>query len=131
MTMTAPSTTERTQLEAELQRRQRQLLAQLADHQAGQSRVEHAVELLNQDGDDAPQRDADREVALARSDRQMWELGQVNEALLRLHQPGFGLCEDCGEAIAPARLRAEPWARRCVACQTQHEGHQDRVRHTL
>ena len=30
---------------------------------------------------------------------------------------GYGVCEDCGNAIAPERLEAIPNATRCVNCQ--------------
>ncbi|MBX3504429.1 MAG: TraR/DksA C4-type zinc finger protein [Parvibaculum sp.] len=30
-------------------------------------------------------------------------------------------CKDCGDQIPPARLRASPSARKCVACQTDRE----------
>ena len=109
-------------LEAELKIRQRQLDGQVADHQQGRSRVEHARDVLEQDGDDGPQRDADREVDLARSDREMAELGQVSQALQRIHHADYGLCRDCGEHIPFERLMLEPWAQRCVACASQAEG---------
>lgn len=109
-------------LEAELKNRQQQLDGQMADHQQGRSRVEHAREVLEQDGDDGPQRDADREVDLARSDREMAELGRVSQALQRIHHADYGLCRDCGEHIPFERLMLEPWAQRCVACASQAEG---------
>lgn len=124
-TTTAPNLLtagQRALLEANLIARRNQLDQQLAEHQQGQSRVEHAAEVLAQDGDDGPQRDADREVDLARSDRELRELGQVSEALRRLTQPGYGECSDCGEAIPFDRLKLEPWALRCVGCQARHEG---------
>lgn len=109
-------------LEAELQSRQRQLYGQVAEHRQGRSRVEHARDVLEQDGDDGPQRDADREVDLARSDREMAELGQVSHALQRIHHADYGLCRDCGEHIPFERLMLEPWAQRCVACASEAEG---------
>jgi RNA polymerase-binding transcription factor DksA len=33
-----------------------------------------------------------------------------------LHDPAFGLCVDCGNAIPFDRLQAKPQALRCVAC---------------
>lgn len=113
---------QRAQLAADLGQRRQQLDHQLAEQLAGQTRAEHARELLLQDGDDAPQRDADREVDLARTDRELAELGQVSRALQRIQSPAFGLCEDCSEPIAYERLRLEPWALRCVACETTREG---------
>jgi DnaK suppressor protein len=117
------NTPERQALEAALRDRQQALTQELDTHQGGQSRVDHAHDLLEQDGDDAPQRDADREVDMARSDRVNQELGLISRALQRLYQPDFGTCADCGDAIAEQRLAIEPWAERCVRCQSMHEGH--------
>lgn len=108
------------QLKELLELRQHELDGRVARQPQG--RAEHAREVLLQDGDDAPQRDADREVDLARSDADLRELGAVSAALARLHEPGFGRCTDCGEAIAFDRLRIEPWALRCVACEARREG---------
>ena len=33
----------------------------------------------------------------------------------------FGVCEDCGGPIPLPRLRAVPWARHCLGCQTRDE----------
>lgn len=112
---------QRAELEALLQQRRQTLDGQLAEQLAGQTRAEAARELLLQDGDDAPQRDADREVALARTDHEMDELGRISQALLRVQAPDFGCCIDCGGAIGLGRLRAAPWATRCVACEGAHE----------
>lgn len=113
---------QRALLEGQLRLRQTELDRQLAEHQQGVSRAEHAHDLLSQDGRDTRQGDADREVDLARSDRELQALGQVSQALQRVHQPDYGLCSDCGEAIAFDRLKLEPWATRCVACATRAEG---------
>lgn len=116
------NTPERKALEAALRDRQQTLTQELNTHQGGQSRVDHAHELLSQDGDDAPQRDADREVDMALSDRVNQELGLISRALQRLYQQDFGTCGDCGDAIAAERLAIEPWAERCVRCQSAYEG---------
>lgn len=34
---------------------------------------------------------------------------------------GFGLCDDCGDAIEQARRKACPGARRCLSCQEARE----------
>jgi DnaK suppressor protein len=92
----------------------------------GRSRAEHARELLLQDGDDAPQRDADREVDLATTDRQVVDLAAVQAALARLAAGTYGDCADCGDEIPLARLRLEPAALRCVACASRQERLQPR-----
>lgn len=108
-------------LETALRQRQRELDNRLAAQQGDQSRAEHAREVLLQDGDDGPQRDADREVDLALTDMETAELGQVGRALQRLGGADYGLCESCGEPIAFDRLKLEPHALRCVACETARE----------
>lgn len=113
---------QRALLEAELRLHQRELDSTLAAHQGGLGRVEHAQELLAQDGDDAPQRDADREVDLARSDRTLQELDRVGRALRRVHDVDYGICRDCEEPIPFDRLKLEPWAERCVPCEAAAEG---------
>lgn len=45
----------------------------------------------------------------------------VEEALRRLATGEYGLCMDCGQHIALARLRALPFAVRCLACQERVE----------
>jgi DnaK suppressor protein len=63
----------------------------------------------------------DDEIAVARVDRLARELAEVNHALEEIDAGRYGLCRDCGEAIAPARLQAMPFATRCVACQSRSE----------
>jgi RNA polymerase-binding transcription factor DksA len=49
------------------------------------------------------------------------EIGEINEALARVREGRYGLCEGCGKAIAPARLEAIPYARLCLACKKAEE----------
>lgn len=46
---------------------------------------------------------------------------KVRHALERIELGTYGLCESCGEAIAPARLEAKPSVSLCLACQEKHE----------
>lgn len=119
--MTPLTAGQRTQLEASLRQRQRQFDDRLAAHHGGLSRVEHAREVLLQDGDDAPQREGEREVDMALSDLETQQVGAVSQALLRLQEGRYGACADCGAQIPFDRLQAEPWALRCVACEAQRE----------
>lgn len=50
----------------------------------------------------------------------------VEDAVRRARQrlttgPGRLDCEDCGEPIPAARRQAMPGARRCLACQAEHD----------
>jgi DnaK suppressor protein len=42
------------------------------------------------------------------------EMDEVERALAKLDAGTYGLCETCGEPIAPARLEAMPAARFCI-----------------
>jgi DnaK suppressor protein len=98
-------------LESALQQQLQQIDRRLAEHLGGTSRAEHARQVLQQDGDDAPQRDAERELDQALGDRDTMALGAVSAALARLRDT----------EIPFDRLKVEPWALRCVACQTALE----------
>jgi DnaK suppressor protein len=113
---------QRAQLREWLVSRQRELEARSTALLGGAGRAAHARDVLLQDGDDATQHDADREVDLARTDREMVELAACRHALARLDGAGYGLCADCAEPIAFERLKAEPWALCCVRCERIREG---------
>ena len=46
-------------------------------------------------------------------------LQAIEEALGRMEQGTYGVCRDCGEPIAAARLNAIPWTRVCITCKEQ------------
>jgi DnaK suppressor protein len=48
-------------------------------------------------------------------------LQAIDEALLRIDKGAFGLCRDCGEPIAEARLNAIPWTRVCITCKEKQK----------
>jgi DnaK suppressor protein len=49
------------------------------------------------------------------------ELKDIDDALRRLDDGNYGICEECGKPIDEARLEAVPWARYCVADQARIE----------
>jgi DnaK suppressor protein len=48
-------------------------------------------------------------------------LEQVEGALVRFEAGTYGLCEQCGKEIDPARLKALPYAILCLSCQQRRE----------
>ena len=44
-------------------------------------------------------------------------LQAIEEALWRIEKGTYGVCRDCGEPIAEARLKAIPWTRVCISCK--------------
>ena len=57
----------------------------------------------------------------AEATRDLTELREVEAARKRLADGTYGICADCGVDIDVERLRAQPAAARCVACQQRHE----------
>ena len=58
---------------------------------------------------------------LADIDRHVKEIRQVEAAQNRIEAGNYGICIDCGVAIPPPRLEANPAAARCIGCQTLYE----------
>jgi len=48
-------------------------------------------------------------------------LRKVEDALKRIKKGDFGICADCEGPIELKRLRALPWANKCIDCQEQSE----------
>lgn len=44
------------------------------------------------------------------------EIGQIHAALTRLDAGTYGRCESCGKTIPAGRLKALPFATRCISC---------------
>ncbi len=49
------------------------------------------------------------------------EIQRIRSALQRIEEGVYGHCRDCGEPIGTARLDANPFADRCIDCQTDRE----------
>jgi RNA polymerase-binding protein DksA len=64
----------------------------------------------------------DDEVSCAVADHRARQLAEVTAALDDINAGRYGICRECGEAIAKARLKVMPFATRCVACQARVEG---------
>jgi DnaK suppressor protein len=62
-----------------------------------------------------------REVSFATRSLLVERANRLAEALDRLREGEYGTCEECGEPIAPARLKAMPEVTTCVRCQDKLE----------
>ncbi|MBL7152973.1 MAG: TraR/DksA C4-type zinc finger protein [Phycisphaerae bacterium] len=56
----------------------------------------------------------EQEFALGLMDSEIQLLREIDDALGRIEQGSYGICEGTGEQIPKARLEAKPWARYCV-----------------
>jgi DnaK suppressor protein len=73
-------------------------------------------DLIDQAGDER-----DRELSLLLSGRDKEKLAAIDEALEKLEEGTYGICEECGDKIGPGRLKVMPLARLCVNCQSKME----------
>jgi len=62
-------------------------------------------------------RNYSKNVMLAVSENESRQLLLINEALTRLADDEYGVCQNCEKDINPKRLNAVPWARYCLNCQ--------------
>ncbi len=65
---------------------------------------------------DAGSDNFEQEFSLDLMDSEKKMLKEINDALIRINEGTFGICEGKGESISKARLNAIPWARYCVGC---------------
>jgi len=47
-------------------------------------------------------------------------LKEIKEALKRIQNRKYGICESCGKEIEPERLELIPWTRYCSKCARRH-----------
>jgi DnaK suppressor protein len=81
--------------------------------------LQASMENNTRQGDMADQASGNNEVhiqlKLKQTDAKI--LVAIDEALMRIEKGAYGICRDCGEPIAEARLKAIPWTRVCIACK--------------
>jgi len=75
-----------------------------------------------QDLEDQSLVDVIEDTGLAIADMHREELTRMDEAIRRLENGTYGICEDCDAEIDEARLKVTPLTPYCVACQSKKEG---------
>jgi DnaK suppressor protein len=65
--------------------------------------------------------ESDRNFTLRIRDRERKLIGKIKEALERIEQGTYGICEDCGEEISTERLKARPVTTLCIDCKKTQE----------
>ena len=73
-------------------------------------------DMVDQAGDER-----DREMSLLLTGRDKEKLHAINEALEKIREGSYGICEECGDKIGPGRLKVMPLAKYCVSCQSKLE----------
>jgi DnaK suppressor protein len=106
-------------LKARLLEKRRQLLAKLetsreqellADsHASGDDMLDQALNL------------EDREASFQIAEIESAQVEQIDDAIERMQEGTYGVCEMCAEAIPAARLKALPSATLCIECKSAEE----------
>ena len=65
--------------------------------------------------------ESDRNFLLRIRDRERKLVVKIQEALKRIDEGTFGICQECGDEISESRLQARPVATLCVECKRKQE----------
>src|ERR1700752_3366464 len=101
-----------------LQDMKKQLLKEM------QGRVKEETEGVKDEGRDTydlASDERDREINFILNDREREKLLAIDEALQRMKDKTYGICESCEGEIQLGRLKILPFTRLCVRCQEENE----------
>jgi len=73
------------------------------------------------DPNDRATQESDRSFELRIRDRERKLINKIKEALERIDEGTFGICDVCGEEISEARLKARPVTTLCIDCKMEQE----------
>ena len=87
-----------------------------------------ALDMIADDGVkdsvDMSLQDVNQELQLRLGERESQAVADIDQALLRIEEGSYGICQACGKAIDERRLEAVPTARYDAACQSRLEEQQ-------
>lgn len=110
---------------AEIKKLREQLEERRRDLVASYKRTQEANRRGNDDGPldlaDTATELYTQEFNYSLSENDRAQLALVDAALSRMDEGAYGECEECGEKISDARLKAIPWAIYCIECQEEKE----------
>ena len=93
-------------------------------HREMQIRVKGETEGVKDEGRDTydlASDERDREINFILNDREREKLHAIDEALERIKDKTYGICESCEGEIQLGRLKVLPFTRLCVRCQEENE----------
>ena len=118
-------------MEAEKLEQFRQLL--LDEMKALMSEADKTVHEMGDDASHFPDptdratQESDRTFELRIRDRERKLVNKIREALERIENGTYGICEDCGGDISEARLKARPVTTQCIDCKIEAEEKEKRL----
>ena len=73
---------------------------------------------FDEEGGEGGTSNVDRELDLVLSAQARGAIAEIDRALAKINAGTYGTCEQCGNPIPQARLKALPYAALCVACKS-------------
>jgi len=101
-----------------LQDTKKQLLREMHGRVKGET---EGIKDEGRDTYDLASDERDREINFILNDREREKLLAIDEALRRIKDKTYGLCESCEGEIQLGRLKVLPFTRLCVRCQEENE----------
>ncbi|HJR07905.1 MAG TPA: TraR/DksA family transcriptional regulator [Pyrinomonadaceae bacterium] len=87
-----------------------------------------ALDLISDDGVkdsvDMSLQDVNQELQFRLGERESQAVADIDQALLRIEEGSYGICQSCNKPIDERRLEAVPTARYDAACQSKLEAQQ-------
>lgn len=75
--------------------------------------------------------ESERSFELRIKDRERKLINKVQEALRKIQEGAYGICESCGESIGVKRLMARPVTNLCINCKAEMEAEERREENLL
>jgi RNA polymerase-binding protein DksA len=87
------------------------------------NKLRHELELPQEadDPEDSATELVEHEIVLGQIEHLENRLKLIESALEQIKQGTYGICDNCGQPIDPARLKVMPEATLCIQCQTRGE----------
>ncbi len=108
-----------------LQRLRKILLKEREEIIGGVKQIYESSKEIGQDGiqdiGDEAANIYNKQILLSLNENERMRLQEVDEALDRIANGTYGICEECGGPIGLKRLEARPVAKYCVPCKTKLE----------
>ena len=73
------------------------------------------------DNYDIASSERDRELMYMLGDRERKKVREIDNALLKIKEGTYGVCDECGEPISKKRLKIIPYSNLCINCQSKAE----------
>ena len=65
--------------------------------------------------------ESNRSLELRKRDRERKLIKKIRDAIIKIDDGSYGICENCGEYISANRLKVRPEAAMCISCKEEEE----------